>query len=514
MKSNRLIFVKSCINLTGYGSIVTTIFGLELEKTSNSSGQSGRKSHFATYEETQMKKFFYPTNLVVFGVAESPLNLAKNIVFNCISMGFKGEIFPVGREGGVVYGKKIITNQEELPEGIDLAVILVPARFVADVLQLCGRKGIHHAIISTGGFREFSHEETQLERDIVQTADEFNIRFVGPNCIGIICTNSRLCTPFNPMKTASFKKGPVSLVVQSGGVTTQCAYNFSEEHLGFSKIISVGNKLDMVETDFLKYLMEDEDTEQIHMYLESIQDGRKLTALVKQSPKPVVIFKSNVSKTASEIAFSHTAALSNDDRIVEGALKQAGVTRVENLNHMTVAARALQLPPLHGNRLAVISMSGGFSVILGDACERYGFECPPLPDELIHKIEQFRRAGVIRMSNPMDFGDVHDIKALAFALRNCLALDNIDGLVLSFMYEPEMIRIFGEGIGTPKQTLGFIKKICEEFKKPIALSFFAEKHHVEAFQRENTFPVFNDPVESIHALSILGNYWRHNNRKT
>ena len=460
-----------------------------------------------------MKPFFYPTNLAVFGVADNPMNLAKNIVSNCLSMGFKGEIFPVGRETGTVSGKKIITKPEQLPEGIDLAVILVPARFVAETVRLCGRKGIRHAIISTGGYREFSREETRLEVDMVQAAKEYDIRFIGPNCIGVICTNSRLCTPFNPMRTASFRKGPVSLIVQSGGVTTQCAYNFSEESLGFSKVISVGNKLNMIETDFLEYLMEDEDTQQIHMYLESIQDGRKLMALAKHSTKPVVIFKSNVSKTASGIAFSHTPALSNDDRIVEGALKQAGVTRVENLSHLTVATRALQLPALHGNRLAVISLSGGFSVILGDACEKWGFECPPLPDELIQKVESFRRAGVIRMSNPMDFGDVHDIKALAFTLRNCLALEDIDGLVLSFMYEPEMIRIFGDGIGTPKQILNFIERICKEFKKPIALSFFAEKQHVEAFQRENTYPVFNDPVESIHALSILREYLRHNNRK-
>ena len=348
---------------------------------------------------------------------------------------------------------------------------------------------------------------------MVQTAKAYDIRFIGPNCIGIICTNSRLCTPFNPMRTGSFRKGPVSLIVQSGGVTTQCAYNFSQEYVGFSKVISVGNKLNLTETDFLEYLLEDEDTRQIHMYLESIQDGRKLMALVKNATKPVVIFKSNVSKTVSEIAFSHTAALSNDDRIVEGALKQAGIARVEHIDHLTVAARALQLPPLHGNRLAVISMSGGFSVILGDACEKYGFACPPLPHELIRKIEGFRRAGVIRMSNPMDFGDVHDIKALAFTLRNCLALPEIDGLVLSFMYEPEMIRIFGDEIGTQKQILSFIKKISDEFGKPIALSFFAEKHHVEAFQQENTYPVFRDPVESIHAMRILKEYWKHHKRK-
>jgi len=464
-----------------------------------------------------MRQFFFPSNIAVFGVAAQssktgPRNLAKNIISNCMENGFKGSIYPVGREPGNVHGKKIITDPWSLPQGIELAVILVPAKFVAETLDICGQKGILHAIISTGGFKEFNDKDNQAERDIVSVAKRYGIRFIGPNCIGVICTGSGVCTPFNPMRAKKFKKGPVGLIVQSGGVTTQSAYYFSEEHVGFSKIISAGNKLDLDEIDFLEYLIRDEETEQIHMYLESIEDGRELTRLAKGSKKPVVIFKANISKTASKVAYSHTAALSNDDQIVDGALRQAGVVRVEDIHHMTVAAKALQLPPLEGDRLAVISLSGGFSVILGDACERYGFKCPSLPSELMNKIESFRRAGVIRMSNPMDFGDVHDIRALAFTLEHCLALDNIDGVVLSFMYEPEMAKMFGGRIGSPEQMLNFIKKICQEHNKPIALSFFSERQHIEDFKKLNTFPVFNDPVESVRGLRILRSYWKGKER--
>jgi len=455
-----------------------------------------------------MNRFFYPSSIAVFGVADNPRNLAKNIVIQSLEFGFKGPIYPVGREPGTVHGKTIITDPGALPEGIDLAVILVPARFVAETLDICGRKGILRAIISTGGFRELTDAGNPAEREMVSVARRYGIRFIGPNCIGVICPGSGVCTPFNPMQPGRFKKGRVGIIVQSGGVTTQSAYCFSEEYVGFSKIISVGNKLDLNEIDFVRHLLQDEETEQIHMYLESIQDGRELTSLARGSRKPMVIFKSNVSRTASDIAYSHTAALSNNDAVVDGALKQAGIVRVEDLHHMTVAAKALQLPPLKGERLAVISMSGGFSVILGDACERYGFTCPPLPPELLKKIEGFRRAGVIRMSNPMDFGDVHDIRALAFTLEHCLALENIDGLVLSFMYEPEMVKMFGDGIGTPEQMLNFAKKMSEEYNKPIALSFFSERRHIEDFKRLKTFPVFNDPVESVRALRLLRDYWR------
>jgi len=456
-----------------------------------------------------MRQFFYPSEIAVFGVADNSRNLAKNIISNSLEMGFKGAIHPVGREPGSVHGKKIITDPWSLPQGIELAVILVPAKFVAETLEICGKKGIFHAVISTGGFKEFKDQDNREEQDVVSVAKRYGIRFIGPNCIGVICTGSGLCTPFNPMGAKRFKKGSVGLIVQSGGVTTQSAYHFSEEHVGFSKIISAGNKLDLNEIDFLRYLIHDDDTEQIHMYLESIEDGRELTSLVRQSKKPIVIFKSNVSKTASKIAYSHTAALANDDQIVDGALRQAGVVRVQDLHYMTVAAKALQLPPLKGDRLAVISLSGGFSVILGDACERYGFKCPSLPSELMNKIEGFRRAGVIRMSNPMDFGDVHDIRALAFTLEHCLKLDNIDGVVLSFMYEPEMIKIFGGEIGSPEQMLKFMRRMSKENNKPIALSFFAERQYIEEFKRLNTFPVFNDPVESVRGLRLLRDYWQN-----
>jgi len=458
-----------------------------------------------------MKKFFYPSSIVVFGVADNPRNLAKNILSNCKDMGFSGKLYAVGKKSGTVHGLNIIDNPNYLPKGIDLAVILVPARYVTETIEICGQKGIRRVIISTGGFRELGDESTDIEKDLVLAAKKYDIRFIGPNCIGIICTDSKICTPFTPMQYRRFKKGTASLIVQSGGDTTQSAYHFSDEHIGFSKIISAGNKLNINEIDFIQYLMNDKDTEQIHLYLESIEDGRELIRLAKSSNKPVIIFKSNVSHAASQIAKSHTAALSNNDKIVDGAFKQAGIIRAKNIQDLTIAARALKLPPLKGNRLVAISLSGGFSVILGDACESYGFECPALPRELMKKIEGFRRGGVIHMSNPMDFGDIHDIKALVFTLEHCLALNYIDGLILSFMYEPEMAKMFGDGIGSPEQILRFFKKICQDTNKPIALSFFSVREYIEEFKRINTFPVFNDSVESVRAMWMLREYWRLRN---
>ena len=456
-----------------------------------------------------MRQFFYPESIAVFGVADSPGNLGKNIIFNCQSAGFKGKIYPVGRIAGNVYQTEIITDTESLPRGIDLAVILVPAKFVSDAMEACGKKGIRSVIISSGGFSEFNDIDNQAEQDIQAAARQYGIRFMGPNCIGVICTNSSLCTPFNPLNTQLFKKGKVSVISQSGGVTSQSAYVFSEEHIGFSKVISVGNKLDIDEIDLLRYLIDDDDTEQIHLYLESIDDGREFMRLAGESKKPIVVFKSNTGRTASVIAKSHTAALSNNDRIVGGALKQAGIVRVEDIHDMTVCAKALSLPPLKGNRLVAISPSGGYAVILGDLCERYGFECPELPRKFLDRIESQRRAGVIRITNPMDLGDIFTLEPMIEMLVNSLSLDNIDGIVLSLIYHEEMsLFSLDDEILTPENILGNVKTICERMGKPIALSIFAERHFIEKFKRIGTFPVFNDPHESVRALRMTGDYWR------
>ena len=456
-----------------------------------------------------MRQFFYPESIAVFGVADSPGNLGKNIIFNCQSAGFKGKIYPVGRKSGNICGCEIITEPDSLPMNIDLAVILIPAKAIPETMKVCGRKGIRHVVISSGGFKEFNDMDNQVVEDVQAAARQYGIRFIGPNCIGVICTNSCLCTPFNHLEPQSFKKGKVSVISQSGGVATQCAYIFSEEHAGFSKIISVGNKQDINEIDLLRYLIDDADTEQIHLYLESIDNGKELMRLAKESKKPIVLLKSNVGQTSSSIAKSHTAALSNNDRIVEGALKQAGIVRVEDIHDMTVCTKALSLPPLRGNRLLAISQSGGFAVILGDLCERYSFECPELPRKFLDRIESQRRAGVIRITNPMDLGDIFTLEPMIEMLVNSLSLDNIDGIVLSLIYHEEMsLFSLDDEILTPENILGNVKTICERMGKPIALSIFAERHFIEKFKRIGTFPVFNDPHESVRALRMTGDYWR------
>jgi acyl-CoA synthetase (NDP forming) len=216
-----------------------------------------------------MDKIFYPNSIAVIGVSERPTNMGRNIVANLLDFGYKGEIHVVGQREGVVFGQRIRTSIEELPQGIDLAVILTPAPTVPDLMDACGRQGIRRVVIESGGFGEFSAKGQELSERLRAVARKWGIRFVGPNCISVINMDSGVCLPFVRLQHHTLKKGRVSVVSQSGGITIVYTGLFSSAGLGISKAISMGNKLDLDETDYLAYLLADEDTDIICLHLES-----------------------------------------------------------------------------------------------------------------------------------------------------------------------------------------------------------------------------------------------------
>jgi acyl-CoA synthetase (NDP forming) len=201
-----------------------------------------------------MDKLFYPKSVVVIGVSEDPNNLARYIAENLFKFKFHGEIFLIGKKEGILFGRGICTSIEDLQEGIDVAVILTPAPTVPGILEACGRKKIRWAIIESGGFSEYSEEGAELEREVLRIAKKWGIRLVGPNGIGIINIDNGFVVPFPPLNPKAVRKGKVSLLVQSGGVALTYLNLLSSASVGISKIVSMGNKLDLNEIDYLKYL--------------------------------------------------------------------------------------------------------------------------------------------------------------------------------------------------------------------------------------------------------------------
>jgi len=442
-----------------------------------------------------MRGIFYPSSIAVIGVSSKITNLGRNIVANLVEYGFDGVVFAVGPSGGNIETRRIHKSVADLPDPVDLAVILTPAKTVPGILEECGKKGIKRAIIETAGFREFTEEGKQLEDQMCKIADLYGIRFVGPNCIGAINMENGLSVPFPKMKKF-VKPGNISIITQSGGVGMSVLNLLANEGLGLNKFVSVGNMLNIDAEDILEFLIEDEGTELIFIYLESMRDGRKLMDYAKRSKKPILLFKSNIGTLGGNIAMSHTASLASDDKVVDAALKQAGIIRVNDATSLGNGLKILELPPMRGKNLAIISRSGGHAVIAADACELSGFNLAHFPKKYLREIESHFRASVIKLTNPLDLGDLFDLEVYAQIIEHTLNLDNLDGII--FLHTSLSDR---ENI-TSRLLLEKIIELSEKFEIPIAYYLSAAASEIHYLKQNYNYPVFTQVVETIRALEI------------
>jgi acetyltransferase len=442
-----------------------------------------------------MDIFFNPHSVAVVGVSESPKNLGRRIAQNLQEFDYNGIVYLVGPQGGTAFGRRIYKSVADIPDAIDLAVLLIPARYIPEVLEECGRKGIRRAVIESAGFSEHGPAGMVLEKQTLQVAEKFGIRFIGPNCIGTINRANGLSTSFISLKNV-FSKGKISIVSQSGGVGLDYLNILASEGLGLSKFASIGNKLNVDECDLLEYLIEDEQTGIIIMYLESISDGRRLMQIARRTSKPILVHKSNVGKLAKKIAQSHTASLSGDDAVVTAALKQVGIARFADTDTLVNCLKVLHLPPMRGDRLGVISRSGGHAVIAADACEKAGFVLNNFPGPFLQEIEKHFRAKVIRLTNPLDLGDLFDFNVYTKIADETLKLPDVDGVIFLHEYmsgvERESSRAF----------LSKLEELSYAHKKPVATSVITDGEEMSVLRRTLPHPVFTAPEDAVFALAM------------
>jgi len=449
-------------------------------------------------------QLFYPKSVVVIGVSENPKNLARIIVENLFEFQFRGEIILVGTREGILYGRSVCTSMDELPERIDVAVILTPAHTVPGILRACGRKGIRWAIIETGGFREYSEEGANLEHEILGIARKWGIRIVGPNGIGLINAENGFVVPFVNLKRGSISKGRVSILAQSGGVSMAYLNLLSSANVGVAKMVSMGNKLDLNEIDYLKYLIQDSETEIIGLYLEGLSRGRELMELVRSTSKPVILHKANIGEGSRHIAKLHTAALANDDKIVDAALKQADIVRVKDFRAFGNAVKILSLPPMRGNNLVVLSRSGGIAIVAADSAERYGFRLFPLTRNFQDRIHSYFRAKVIQPTNPLDLGDLFDFDLYIRILDQVLRIKSVDGIL--FQHGSA-----GEEKEPSRKLIQAVKQLSFHYRKPVALCYFTEEEEMAYIKRHFDYPIFSEPSEALGALAVSREHFRKQN---
>jgi len=448
-----------------------------------------------------MRELFYPQSVAVVGVSDKPDNLGRNIVANLVEFGFDGIVYAVGPSGGVIETRRIYRSLTEIPDPVDLAVILTPAKTVASILEDCGRKGVRWAIVETAGFSEYGEIGRQMEDTLVETAKKYGIRFIGPNCIGVISMENGFCLPFLRLKRF-FKAGDVSMISQSGGVGMSVLNLMANEGIGLNKMVSMGNMLNINAEEMLAYLVDDPGTKVIFLYLESLRDGRRLMEIARHSTKPILVFKSNIGSLGRNIAASHTASLSSNDKVVDSAFRQADIVRVHDATSLINNLKCLRLPPMRGKHLAIISRSGGHAVVVADACEISGFELAPFPETFLREIEKHFRASVIKLINPLDLGDLFDLDVYGQILERTLQLENVDGIVFMHTAFSEIEQVASRAL------LEKMIALVKQYDKPVAYYSATLPEEVTYLRQKYGFPIFTTVVETIRALEASYNRYQ------
>ncbi len=336
-----------------------------------------------------LASFFQPRGVVVVGASTNPVGLGYGVARNLIEGGYPGAVHLVNHKGGTLFGRPLYRSVAEVPDPVDLAVIIVPAPAVPQVLEACGQRGIPAAIVAAGGFREVGAEGAALEAQVTAIARRYGIRLIGPNCIGVIDTHLPLDTTFLPPPPPP--RGEVAFLSHSGALAAAIIDWMRGQGMGFSRLVSLGNQADVTETEMLPWVAQDPHTRVITLYLESVADGRGFVAAAREvaRQKPLLAVKVGRYQAGQRAAASHTGALAGSEQAFEAAFRRAGVLRADTMEAMFDWARALAWAPLpQGPRVAVLTNAGGPGVTAADAVEAHGLTLAELQPATLEALRQ------------------------------------------------------------------------------------------------------------------------------
>jgi len=442
---------------------------------------------------------FAPKSIAVIGASNRQGSVGRAVFTNILLNEYTGTVYPVNPKDRSISGVRSYPSIGDLPESVDVAVVVVPAAVVPAVTEECGKKGVKGLIIISAGFKEVGQDGATLERQVASLAQKYSMRMVGPNCLGTINTDPevRLNASFASQMPL---EGSIAFASQSGALGEAVIDYATGEGIGFSKFISVGNKADVNENDILEYLRADPKTKVILLYIEDIVDGRKFVDTVSKvtQEKPIIAVKAGVSPEGAKAATSHTGALAGSDEAYNAILKQSGVLRVESIIDLFDYARAFAKQPLpRGNRVAIITNGGGPGIMATDASVRYGMQISQFSEATKAKL----RAGLPKeasVNNPVDL--IGDAQSDRYELAlQALDDEGVDcGLVLL----------------TP-QAMVDLKKVAETIAsvgprsgKTILTSILGLTDITPAVEvlESNNIPHYTFPESAVRALAAMHEY--------
>lgn len=446
----------------------------------------------------QINKFFNPKSIAVIGASRSKKKVGGIILNNILKEKFPAKIYPINPNANRVMGMDVYDTILDVPEIVDVAIIAVPAMFVYEIIEECGIKGVKNIIIISAGFSETGEEGLKLELKLRQLAHKYQMNILGPNCLGIINARNNLNLSFaNTPK--SYSNGKISFLSQSGAIGTAFMDWAHSNNIELSKFVSLGNKSDLSEIDFLKYLEQDNDTDIILLYLESFADGRKFYELAKSisHKKPIVVLKPGKTVATQKAMEAHTGSIATSDKIIEQALEASGCIRVSSIEELFNITKLLAWQPiLKGNNVTIITNAGGVAIETIDQLQANGLEVSPLPKNLQESLSKILKESA-STHNPIDLlGD-----ALASDYKNA-----IEQVVKSNSTDAILILLTPQLMTESLKTAKFVNEIADKHHKVVLASFLGgEKVNVaQAFLTKEKLPHFDFAND---AASVLGKVW-------
>ncbi|UCG70028.1 MAG: CoA-binding protein [Thermoplasmata archaeon] len=457
-----------------------------------------------------IKSFFKPSSVAIIG-ASAKKGKVGNVILNNIIYGsdenvkkgviggFKGGIYPINPKVDDISGLKAYDSIIKVPSEVDMAVISIPADGVKEAIEDCGKKGVKSVVIITAGFSEMGAEGQKLEEDVLETAKKYNIRIIGPNCLGIISPFSDLNASFGDSVP---KRGPISFASQSGALCTSVIQYSFEEFLGFSNFVSIGNKADVDDADLIEYFHNDPNTKCIMLYIESLRNARKFFEIARKvvRDKPIVAFKSGFTEEGAKATSSHTGSIAGSDLAYEAAFRQSGIFRAKSLSELFDASRALAYQPVpNGENIAILTNAGGPGVLAADQVHSLGMKLAHLGDKTIEQLNEICPPSWSHR-NPVDIIGDSTAQRYDDALKILMNAEEIDAVI---------VLLSPTAMAHPLNLAYRIVDIHESTGKPITVSFVGIVHQPsENYLDSQGIPEIEYPERAVFAMYALMERYR------
>ncbi|MCX6065434.1 MAG: acetate--CoA ligase family protein [Chloroflexi bacterium] len=440
--------------------------------------------------------FFNPRGIAILGASSDPSKLGYAVARNLVESGYLGAVHLVNPKGGALFGHVMVTSVSEIPDPVDLAIVIVPASSAPQAMRELGQRGIRAAILTSGGFREVGPQGAKLEAEVMQVCQEFGLRLIGPNCVGLLDTHLPFDTTFLPLPMPA--RGELAFLSHSGAFCAAVIDWSRGQGFGFSRLVSLGNQADLTETDLLPIIADDPNTKTICLYLETISNGQLfLEAARRITPhKPIVALKVGRTASGQKAAASHTGALAGSESALNATFEKAGVLRAASAEQLFDWARALSACPLPvGKKIAIVTSAGGPGVIAADALEAEGLTLAPISAETDARLKELLPAAA-STHNPVDMLASGSPQQYASCLSVLLSDPAIDGVMVITLPPPSH---------RAEDIADALIPLIKAATKPVLVAQMGAFLTAAAFEHftQAGIPVYPFPERAASALGVL-----------